>query len=195
MGSSGPPGLALGRSQKNIAAQYERNQLKKLGLQAPEGFAQQSANEVFHYALSSDNPENFAEFMASLDPNKTIASRFGIRDDPETIPEEPEPEPDKVEEKTEAPSLFEEPIVRAAQARESSQAAARAGRSSTVKTTPQGLTTKAAVARPSLQVAGRKSSAPVKTSPQGIVSEAVTSRPTLLAAPVRRRGLKTLLGQ
>lgn len=164
MGSGSSPGAQLGPSQSASLAQFERNQLKKLGLQEPAGFAQQSANEVFAYALNSDNPSRFAAFFNSLDPNKTIASRFGIRDDPEAIVEEPDPEPDKVDEDTDPASLFDDPVVQA-QKRESSQASARAGRSSTVKTSPQGVTT-----------------------------EASTARPTLLASPNSRK-LKTLLGQ
>ena len=149
MGSGSSPGAQLGPSQSATLAQFERNQLKKLGLQNPSGFAQQSANEVFAYALNSDNPSAFAAFFDSLDPDKTIASRFGIRDNPEAIVEEPDPEPDKVDEDTDPASLFEDPVVQA-QKRESSQASARAGRSSTVKTSPQGVTTEASTARPTL---------------------------------------------
>lgn len=147
-GGANVPGQNLGGSQAATLMQFERNQLRKLGLEDPEGFAQQSANEVFEFALNSDNPEAFAEFFSSLDPEKTIASRFGIREDPGALATE-DFDPDQVGTDTEASTLFDDPVQAAAR-EESRQARSRRGRSSTIKTSGRGITDDAETARPTL---------------------------------------------
>ena len=148
MGGSKTPGQYLGPSQHATVKRDELSRYKRLGLiESPEA-AQTSANYVMA-KLGSDNPGRFAAFMKSLDPNKTIGSQLNLPRSVYTDPAKFVKESatvstgkQKLIDETKLPEIspddIESPVVEARK-KESRQALANQGRSSTIATSPQGI--------------------------------------------------------
>ena len=157
MGKPKVRGQALGASMKETVKRDELSRYKRLGLiESPEQ-AQTSANYAMAH-LGSDNPGRFANFMANLDPNKTIGSQLNIPNwtDPAKFVKESatvSTEKQKLIDETKLPDLSDANIAKARK-KESRLASASQGRASTIVTSPQGIADRdhavGMIARPTL---------------------------------------------